>query len=83
MIVYLLLKGFDFVVYAVISIIPVFETPAWVVTQLPDVLYRVASFNWYLPVYETVGVVVGLISFTFSYKMLKVILNFINIDLNS
>lgn len=83
MIVYLLIKGFDAIVFAVISIIPTFETPAWFATQLPDVLFRIASFNWYLPVYETVGVVIGLITFTLGYKIVKIALNFVRIDLNS
>ena len=83
MIIYLLIKGFDVVLYGLVALIPTFETPAWFVTQLPDVLYRVASFNWYLPVYETVAVVLGLIGFTLSYKILKIVLNFVRIDLNS
>lgn len=83
MIVYLLLKGFDAILYAVISIIPTFETPAWVVTQLPDVLFRIASFNWYLPVYETVAIVLGLIGFTLTFKLVKIVLNLVNIDLNA
>ncbi len=83
MIIYLLIKGFDVVLYGLVALIPTFETPAWFATQLPDVLYRVASFNWYLPVYETVAVVLGLIGFTLSYKILKIVLNFVRIDLNS
>ena len=83
MIIYLLLKGFDIVLYGLIALIPTFETPVWVATQLPDVLTRVASFNWYLPVYETVGIILGLIAFTLAYKILKIVLNFVNIDLNS
>lgn len=81
MILYLIIKAFNALLFAMISIIPVFETPTWVVTQLPDVLTRIASFNWYLPVYETVGIVVGLITFVLNYKVLKVVLGFFNIDL--
>ena len=83
MIVYLLLKGFDALLFILVSLIPVLETPAWVSTQLPDVLFRIASFNWYLPVYETVGIVIGLIILTLNYKIFKVIFGFFNIDLNS
>lgn len=83
MIVYLLLKGFDSILFALISIIPVFETPVWVTTQLPDVLFRIASFNWYLPVYETVTIVLGLIGFTLTFKILKIVLNVVHIDLNA
>lgn len=83
MIIYLLLKGFDMLIYGIISLIPTFETPAWVATQLPDVLTRVASFNWYLPISETVTIILGLIAFTLAYKIFKVVLNMANIDLNS
>lgn len=83
MIVYLILKGFNAILFALISIIPVFETPVWVATQLPDVLFRVASFNWYLPVYETVAIVLGLIGFTLSFKIVKIVLNAVHIDLNA
>lgn len=83
MIVYLLVKAFNSILFAIISIIPVFETPAWVTTQLPDVLFRIASFNWYLPVYETVAIVIGLILLTLNYKIVKVVLRFFNIDLNA
>ena len=83
MIIYLLLKGFDVLVYGIISLIPTFETPAWVATQLPDVLTRVASFNWYLPISETVTIILGLIAFTLAYKVFKVVMNMANIDLNS
>lgn len=82
MIIYLLIKGFTAILYAVISIIPTFETPAWVTSQLPDILSRIASFNWYLPIYETVGIVLGLITFTLSYKLIKVALGVVQIDLN-
>lgn len=83
MIVYSLLKGFNFLANLLVSIIPVFETPAWIATQLPDVLTRVASFNHYLPVYESIAVIIGLILFTLSYKVVKVGLNFLHINLNS
>lgn len=83
MILYLILKGFDLLLYGIIALIPTFETPAWVTTQLPDVLTRVASFNWYLPVYETVGIILGLIAFTLAYKIFKVVMNMAHIDLNS
>lgn len=82
MIVYLLLKGILSLLFALISIIPSFDTPAWVSSSLPGVLTTIASFNHYLPVSETVGVVLFIISFTLIYKLIKVGLNVVNIDLN-
>lgn len=83
MLIYLLIKGVSSIAFALASAIPTFETPVWFSTQLPDVLFRIASFNWYLPVYETVSVVIGLIGFTLTWKVAKILLNFVNIDLNS
>ena len=83
MVIYLLLQGLNFLADLLIGFIPVFETPAWFATQLPQVLTRVASFNLYLPVYESVGIVIGLIVFTLTYKVLKIGLNTIHINLNS
>lgn len=82
MILYLLIKFFDSLLFAVLSILPTFSTPAWFVTQLPEVLIRIASFDNYLPIHETVGVVIGLISLTFNYKIFKIILGFFHVDLN-
>jgi len=83
MVIYLLLKGFDALTFAFISIIPTFETPVWFATQLPDVLFRIASFNWYLPVYETVNIVLSLIGITLAWKVVKVVVSFVNIDLSA
>ena len=83
MVIYLFIKGVSSLAFAFISAIPTFETPVWFSTQLPDVLFRIASFNWYLPVYETVSVVIALIGFTLTWKVAKILLNFVNIDLNS
>ena len=82
MILYLVLKLFDSLLYCLISTIPVFETPAWLVTQLPDVMTRIAAFNWFLPISETVLVVLFLITFTLSYKLMKIVLGVVHIDLN-
>ena len=83
MLLYSLLKASNAVIFALLSALPTFETPAWVATQLPGGLYRIASFNWYLPVYETVSVVMILLSFTLTWKVGKILLNFFHIDLNS
>ena len=83
MILYLILKGFDVVLYGLVSLMPTFETPAWITYQLPDVLTRIASFNWYLPITESVTVILFLFSFTLAWKIVKIVLNFVNIDLNS
>lgn len=83
MIVYLLLNLFDSLVFFVFSLIPVFETPAWLVTNLPEILTTIFSFNLYLPIAECAIAVGFCVIFTLNYKIIKVLLKFVNIDLNA
>ena len=83
MLLYLFIKSFTSFLFAFVSIIPTLETPVFVTAYLPDLMFRIASFNWYLPVYETVSVVMFLLSFTLTWKVGKILLNFFHIDLNS
>ena len=69
MIIYLLLQGFDSILYFIVSLFPTFETPVWMATQLPEILRRIMSFNYYLPLYETITVVTFLLSTTLIYKV--------------
>jgi hypothetical protein len=81
MIVYLLLKLFDTLVTFVFGLVPVFETPAWLVTNLPDIFTMIFSFNQYLPIYETVVAVVFLIGFHIQYKILNIVLNKVGVSI--
>lgn len=83
MIVYLLFKLFHTLESALFSIIPTFETPAWLINNLPEILTRVASFNYYLPIFESVTVVIFIIGFVLAWKIVKIVLGAINIDLNA
>ena len=81
MILYLLLKAFDTILTFVIGLIPVIETPAWLVTNLPDIFTMIFAFNQYLPIYEGFGVIVFLIGGTMSYKIAKIVLNKAGLDI--
>lgn len=81
MIIYLLLKAFDSILTFVIGLIPVIETPAWLITNLPDIFTMIFAFNQYLPIYEGFGVIVFLISGTMSYKVAKIVLNKAGLDI--
>ena len=60
MIVYLLLQGFDTILFFVVSLFPTLETPVYIVEALPQILRTVMGFNLYLPVYEgIIGIIVG------------------------
>lgn len=83
MILYLILSGFDLVVSFVVNLIPIFKTPDWITNNLSKILSTVYSFNEYLPISECFTVVLFLLSFTLSYKILKIILNKVGVNMNS
>ena len=52
MIIYLLLQGFDSLLFFVVSMIPTLEQPLWLTTTMPQILRVIYGFNIYLPVAE-------------------------------
>lgn len=83
MIVYLLLVGFDTLLSLLVNIIPSFDMPSWFTNELPQALSKIISWNNYLPISETIAVILFLLTFTLTYKIIKIILNVAHIDLNS
>lgn len=83
MILYLIIKLFLALEFSFCALLPTIETPAWLANNLPEVLMRVASFNYYLPVFESVMVVSFLITFVLAWKIAKILLGILNIDLNA
>lgn len=83
MIIFLIIKAFQALCFSFVTLIPTVETPLWLANNLPEILTRVASFNYYLPISESVKVVIFIITFVLSYKIFKILLNVFNIDLNS
>lgn len=83
MIIYLLLSGFDLIVNFVIALIPTFQTPIWFAENIGSIIEQIVGFNYYLPVVETVGVVLFLVGFTFNYKVLKIVLEKAGVNLNA
>lgn len=83
MIVYLLLVGFDTLLSLLVNIIPIFDMPSWFTNELPQALSKIISWNNYLPISETIAVILFLLTFTLTYKIIKIILNVAHIDLNS
>ncbi len=81
MIIYWILQFFDTIITFVFSIVPVIETPAWLVSNLPKIFTTAFGFNQYLPLTEAFAVAVFLISFTMQYKIFKILLNKFGIDL--
>lgn len=73
MIIYLLLEGLDTILFFVVSLIPTLETPAWLVTSLPQILRTVMGFNLYLPVYDAIIAIILCISFTASFRVFSIV----------
>ena len=71
MIVYLLLQGFDTILFFLVSLLPTLETPAWLATSLPQMLRTIMGFNLYLPVYEAVVAVIFCIGLTLIYRIVS------------
>lgn len=71
MIVYLLLQGFDTILFFLVSLLPTLETPVWLATSLPQMLRTIMGFNLYLPVYEAVVAVIFCIGLTLIYRIVS------------
>ena len=82
MIVYWLLELFSSLKFAFFAAIPTIETPAWIATRLPEILRKIAGFNYYLPVLDCFLVVIGCLGITLAWKVAKVMLGIVQIDLN-
>lgn len=82
MIIYLLLTAFNSIRDAAISLLPTLTTPVWAYSHIPDILTTILGFNNYLPLLEVIGLVLSVITITFSWKIGKIILGYFNIDLN-
>lgn len=83
MILYLILVALDGILTFVVSLIPIFSTPSWIVTNLPEIFKTIIGFNNYLPVLETFTVVIFLLAFTLQYKVWKVVLSKAGVDMNA
>ena len=82
MIIYsILLLIYELLVF-LLGLIPTFDGVFSAFSFLPTLLERIITFNYYLPIVEALGVVVGCIFITLNYKAIKVVLGFFNIDLN-
>ena len=57
MILYLLLTAFDVVLNFIISLFPVFSTPVWIVTNLPEIFKTIMKFIIELQQYRKIGTV--------------------------
>lgn len=73
MIVYLLLQGFDSLLFFVVSMIPTIETPLWLATTMPQILRVIYGFNIYLPVAESFQAIFLCISATLVMRVFGIV----------
>ncbi len=73
MIVYMLLQGFDTLLFFVVSMLPTLEQPLWLTTTMPQILRVIYGFNIYLPVAEAFQSVFLCIGFTVVMKVFKIV----------
>ena len=83
MVIYLLLLAFDLVLNFVIGLVPTFETPSWIASNLDNIFGTIYGFNQYLPITEVFVVVVFLIGFILQYKILKIVLEKAGVNMNA
>lgn len=83
MVIYLLLSAFDLVLNFVIGLVPTFETPTWIASNLNNIFETIYGFNQYLPIAEAFVVVIFLLGFTLQYKILKIVLEKAGVNMNA
>lgn len=81
MIVYLLLQGFNTILFFVVSLFPTLETPVYIAESLPQILRTIMRFNLYLPVYEGIIAVILCISFTVGFRCFSVVASKIGLSI--
>lgn len=65
------------------SFLPTLSTPVWAYENFPNILRTIMGFNYYLPVFELIGLVASVLTFTLAWKIGKIIIGIGGfIDLN-
>lgn len=72
----------DALKFAFFSAIPTFETPLWLAQNFPEIMKKIVAFNYYLPILDTLTVILVLISITLLWKVAKVLLSVV-VDLGA
>ena len=73
----------DNIKLAFANYIPMFTMPGFWSTYIPEILQKIMDFNDYLPIFETFVTVIFCLSFTLVWKILKVVLGIVQINLNA
>lgn len=81
MILYLILQGLDGILFFVVSLFPTLETPAYLVTAVPQILRTIMGFNLYLPVYEGIIAILLCIGFTVGFRVFSIVASKVGLSL--
>ncbi len=82
MVIYLLMNALDFILNLVINLMPIFSLPISLTSGLAKAIEIVVSFNYYLPISDVFIVIGFCIGFAVQFKIIKIILNKVGIDLS-
>lgn len=82
MLIYLLIVFYNKLVSAIFNIIPVIEIPEWFTEGFYHIVDIIMGFDYYLPLSETIELLIWIVVITFTWKVIKIVLGVVNIDLN-
>ena len=83
MIIYGLVNMFYWILIFIINLIPVFSFPVSFVSALTVALETIVKFNYYLPISDVFICLGFILIFYLQFKIIKIILKFLGIDLNA
>lgn len=83
MILYYILLFFDTLQMGFVDIIPAVSSPEFLVVYMPQIIEKIVAFNDYLPITEAFQTVIACLLGTLAWKILKVVLGVVNINLGS
>lgn len=83
MVFYTILKIINVIKMAFIDWIPAVENPTFFTEQLPIIMDRIMLFNDYIPIVECIEVVTYLLLTTLGWKIIKVVVGIVNINLGA
>lgn len=83
MLLYYFLNFIDNLKLAFANWIPLFGTPGFWTTYVPQIIDKIMSFNDYLPIIETFITVVFCLTCTLVWKIAKIVLGIVQVNLGA
>ncbi len=83
MIFHFVLSFIDIIKMAFIDWIPVVDNPTFFAEELPAIMDKIMLFNDYLPIVECTEVISYLLLTTLGWKLIKIVVGIVNINLGA